>query len=177
MKMSENMRKKVSPKEAQAMERCAENISIGELSRITGVRIELLRRFINRQVGNIRAETWDRLYPHILPYLIDQQDSEKTSRIGPPYRRHPELVAMVSDQKVLIDVIGVLPPDKREKALAILTGGAKVPPSEYTCLSAEENRIMGAYLALPEDLKDQRLRQLIAMGVEEIRKKRRELAG
>ena len=58
MTMNEKNRRKVSTTEANAMEKCAENLSISEFSRVTGVRIELLRRFINRQVGNIRAETW-----------------------------------------------------------------------------------------------------------------------
>ena len=159
------------------MEKCAENLSISEFSRVTGVRIELLRRFINRQVGNIRAETWDKIYPHIRPYLVDQQEPVKNPRIGSTYRRHPELVAMVSDQKVLIDVIDVLPPEKRAEALAILAEGNSFKPSKYKCLSAEANKIMGAYLALPEDQRDQRLRRLIAIGVEEVRKSRRELVG
>ena len=175
--MSGRTRKQVSPNEAKALERYAETFSIAELSRITGVRIELLRRFINRQVGNIRAETWDRIYPHIRPYLVDQQESIDTMRIGPAYRRHPELVSMVSDQKVLIDVMDVLPPEKLNKALEIFADGADVTPSAYQCLSPEENKIMGAYLALPEEQRDQRLRQLIAMGVEEIKKNRRELVG
>ena len=177
MTMNEKKRRKVSPSEANAMERCAENLSISEFSRVTGVRIELLRRFINRQVGNIRAETWDKIYPHIRPFLVDPQEPVKNPRIGSTYRRHPELVAMVSDQKVLIDVIDVLPPEKRTEALAILSDGKPVQPSGYKCLSAEENKLMGAYLALPEDQRDQRLRQLIAMGVEEVKKSRRELVG
>ena len=151
--------------------------SLSEFSRVTGVRIELLRRFINRQAGNIRAETWGKIYPHLRPYLVDPQEPVKNPRIGSTYRRHPELVAMVSDQKVLIDVIDVLPPAKRAEALAILSGGNAVKPSAYECLSPEENKLMGAYLALPEDLRDKRLRQLIAMGVEEVRKSRRELVG
>ena len=36
---------------------------------------------------------------------------------------------------------------------------------------------MGAYLALPEEERDKRLRQLIAMGVDEVKKSRRELIG
>ena len=175
--MSQALEKKVSAKEANAMERCAENLSISEFSRVTGVRIELLRRFINRQVGNIRAETWDKIYPHIRPYLVDPQEQVKNPRIGSTYRRHPELVAMVSDQKVLIDVIDVLLPAKRSEALAILSGGKRTKPSHYKCLSDDENLLMGAYLALPEDLRDQRLRQLIALGVEEVKKSRRELVG
>lgn len=176
--MNEKDRRKVSASEANAMERCAENLSISEFSRVTGVRIELLRRFINRQVGNIRAETWDKIFPHIRPYLVDPEEPVKNPRIGSTYRRHPELVGMFSDQKVLIDVIDVLPPEKRAEALAILSeGNTPVKPSRYKCLSSEENKLMGAFLALPEDQRDQRLRRLIAIGVEEVKRSRRELLG
>ena len=175
--MSEELEKVISAKEASAMEHCAENLSISEFSRVTGVRIELLRRFINRQVGNIRAETWDKIYPHIRPYLVDPDEKVKNPRIGSTYRRHPELVAMVSDQKVLIDVVDVLLPTKRDEALAILSDGKRVKPSNYKCLSDDENLLMGAYLALPDEERDRRLRKLIALGVEEVRKSRRELVG
>ena len=79
MTMSENSRKRTS---ADALERSIENSSLSEFSRVTGVRIELLRRFINRQTGNIRAETWDKIYPHIRPYLVDPQEPVKNPRIG-----------------------------------------------------------------------------------------------
>ena len=167
--MSEHTRKKGSA--------AGDGSSLSEFSRVTGVRIELLRRFINRQAGNIRAETWGKIYPHLRPYLVDPQEPVKNPRIGSTYRRHPELVAMVSDQKVLIDVIDVLPPAKRAEALAILSDGKRVKPSVYKCLSPEENKLMGAFLALPEDQRDKRLRQLIALGVEEVKKSRRELVG
>ena len=176
MTMSEEKLRKYS-RGRNTPERGGENSSISEFSRVTGVRIELLRRYINRQVGNIRAETWGKIYPHIRPYVVDPKEPVKNPRIGSTYRRHPELVAMVSDQKVLIDVIDVLPPAKRKEALTILSDGEQVKATEYECLSAEENKIMGAFLALPEELRDKRLRQLIAMGVEEVRKSRRELIG
>ena len=174
----DNTSKKITETEAAAVERSAENLSISELSRVTGVRIELLRRFINRQVGNIRAETWDKIYPHVRPYLVDPQEVQTNPRIGSAYRRHPELVAMVSDQKVLLDVIDVLPPAKRQEALALLAADVQpAAPSSYKSLSPEENKIMGAFLALPEELRDRRLRQLIAMGISEVRKSRREITG
>ena len=170
--------KRITETEAAAVERSAENLSISELSRVTGVRIELLRRFINRQVGNIRAETWDKIYPHVRPYLVDPQETQTNPRIGPAYRRHPELVAMVSDQKVLLDVLDVLSPAKRQEALTLLSADVQPgAPSAYRSLSPEENKIMGVYMALPEGLKDQRLRQLIAMGIGEIKKSRREITG
>ena len=49
--------------------------------------------------------------------------------------------------------------------------------AKFRSLSADENKLMGAYLALPPEEQDARLRQLIAVGKEEIRRTRRELAG
>lgn len=173
----DNHPQKVTDDVAQALERCAENLSISEFSRVTGVRIELLRRFINRQVGNIRAETWDKIYPQIKPFLVDPKEPPKQTRIGPAYRRHNELVAMVSDQKVLLDAFDVLSAQKRQEAVALfLENNPDAKPSAFKSLSAEENRIMGAYLALADEERDLRLRHLVRIATDEVRKSRRELA-
>ena len=168
---------KVTDDVARALERCAESLSISEFSRVTGVRIELLRRFINHQVNNIRAETWDKIYPHIKPFLVDPKEQPRVPRIGPAYRRHAELVGMVSDQKVLLDVFNVLPPAKRREAISLMCENNPSASSKYRSLNADENKLMGAYLALPPEEQDKRLRQLLAVGKEEIRRTRRELAG
>ena len=176
--MSEERPQKVTDDIARALERCAENLSISEFSRLTGVRIELLRRFINHQVNNIRAETWDKIYPHIKPFLIDPQVQKPAPRIGPTYRRHAELVPMVSDQKVLLDVFNVLSAEKRLEALSLMReGNQNAAPSKFRSLTADENKLMGAFLALPPEEQDRRLRRLLEVGKEEIRRTRRELVG
>ena len=48
--------KKISDDIALALDKCAEALSIHELSRVTGVRIELLRRFISRKTRHVRGE-------------------------------------------------------------------------------------------------------------------------
>ena len=172
----DNHPQKVTEDIARALERCAENLSISEFSRVTGVCIELLRRFINRQVGNIRAETWDKIYPQIKPFLVDPAETPKPSRIGPAYRRHAELVAMVSDQKVLLDAFDVLGSASQKEVLDLFTANNPgAAPSAFKSLSADENRLMGAYLALPEEERDARLRKLVTIATEEVRKLRREL--
>jgi len=85
--------------------------------------------------------------------------------------------AMVSDQKVLLDVFAVLPSDKRQEAIALFTGETPVAPTAFKSLTQEENRLMGAYLALPEEERDARLRKLVEIGTAEVRKQRRELVG
>ena len=168
---------KVTDDVAKALERCAESLSISEFSRVTGVRIELLRRFVNHQVNNIRAETWDKIYPHLKPFLVDPKEQPRVPRIGPTYRRHNELVGMVSDQKVLLDVFNVLSTPKRQEALSLMCENNRASASKYRSLNADENKLMGAYLALPPEEQDRRLRLLLTLGKEEIRRTRRELAG
>ena len=54
---------KLNDEVANAFESCANALSLNELSRVTGVRIELLRRFISKKTRRARAETWDKIYP------------------------------------------------------------------------------------------------------------------
>ena len=49
---------KLNDEVANAFESCANALSLNELSRVTGVRIELLRRFISKKTRRARAETW-----------------------------------------------------------------------------------------------------------------------
>ena len=53
----------------RALDNYAEALSLEELSQLSGVKIELLRRYLDRKVRTIRAETWDRIYPALKPYL------------------------------------------------------------------------------------------------------------
>ena len=53
----------------EIIEKCSDNLSFEDISRLNGIRIELLRRYIDRQAKNIRNETWDKIYPLLRPYL------------------------------------------------------------------------------------------------------------
>ena len=144
---------------------------MSEFSRETGIRIELLRRFINRQTRQVRAETWDKISPSIMD-LLGESDHRHTKRIGPPYRRHAELVEMVSDQKVLLDVYNVLTPAKQQAV--IRAWGAKVSsqPTAFTSLSADENKLMGAFLAMEPQVRESELLALIGEARKEIASRR-----
>ena len=118
--------KKISDDIARAFESCAEALSLNELSRVTGVRIELLRRFINRKTRRARSETWDKIYPALKPFLVGPEpEQEPPPRIGPAYRRHHELVEMFSDQKVLLDEFDVLPPELQQRATEAMIAAAR----------------------------------------------------
>ena len=84
---------------------------------------------------------------------------------------------MVSDQKVLLDVFNVLSSEKRQEALAMMCENNRSSASKFRSLNADENKLMGAYLALPPEEQNTRLRKLLTLGKEEIRRARRELAG
>ena len=88
---------------AKDVENCTKVFTLSEFSRETGIRIELLRRFISRQTRQMRNEAWEKIYPSIKE-LLGESDPQLPRRVGPPYRRHQELVEMISDQKVLLDV-------------------------------------------------------------------------
>ena len=173
-----NNYKTFSEDAAKALESCINAFSLSEFSRVTGVRIELLRRFINKTARDARAETWDKIYPSLKPLLVGPEPkNDPPQRIGSPYRRHMELVEMLSDQKVLLDVYDILSDDMRKEALAdmLAAGDGKAEPTAYTSLSEAENRIMGAFLALSPEEKNKQLLLLVAKGTEKLRARRREM--
>ncbi len=178
--MQENEAKNSGKRDfAKALENCTNILARNEFSRTTGVRLELLRRFINRQARSARAETWDKIYPALKP-LFEEGVPEVAGplRIGPAARRNPELVEMFSDQKVLLDEFAVLPEFQRKQAIARFesaAGGAA--PSDYKSLDEEENRIMGAFLALDPENRQKELLILTQIASAEVRRRRREAAG
>ena len=83
---------------------------------------------------------------------------------------------MFSDQKVLLDEFDVLPPELQQQATeAMIAAAGCDEPSSYSSLTAEENRIMGAFLKLSPEARDTELLKLTALAVAEVRKRRKEL--
>lgn len=169
--------KRISDDIARAFESCAEALSLNEFSRVTGVRIELLRRFIDRKTRRARSETWDKIYPALKPFLVGPEpEREPPLRIGPAYRRHHELVEMFSDQKVLLDEFAVLPPELQQRVTESMVAAAGCDePATYTSLTEAENRIMGAFLKLAPEVRDRELLRLTELALSEVRKRRKEL--
>jgi hypothetical protein len=144
--------------------------SLAEFSRETGIRIELLRRFINRQTRQVTNDTWNKILPAFK--LLSEQDTQASRRVGPPYRRHAELVEMFSDQKVLLDVINVFPSHKRAQIVAEWCRKSNAAPTAYTSLTAEENKLMGAFLAMDPESREKELLELVKQGREAVREQR-----
>ena len=176
--MDRKKNKKFSEEAAKALESCLDAFSLSGFSRTTGVRIELLRRFINRTARDARAETWDKIYPVLQPYLeAPVPPSEPPPRIGAPYRRHAELVEMLSEQKVLLDEFDIFSENRQKEIIkhfnAALPEAAN--PTEYSSLTKLENAVMGAFLAMDKSLRDQYLAELTEQAIAEVRRRRAEL--
>ncbi len=152
---------------------------VNDFSRITGARVEMLRRFINRTAKDARAETWDKIYASLKPFLVGEGAENRDDpppRLGAGYRRHSELVAMTSNQKVLLDVFSMLTDSARTAATEALRAASHdAPASKYSSLSAEENRIMGYFLALGDEEAEKQLLEIVRVATAELHKLRQEL--
>ena len=178
MIMSDKGEKSFNKEFLDAVEKCSENLSFEDISRLNGIRIELLRRYIDRQAKNIRTETWDKLYPLLKPYLEGPEPiKEPPPRLGAAYRRHPELVDMLSEQKVLLDEFAIFGEKEKKQIIRrfaeALTEPAK--PSSFTSLSAQENELMGYFMAMDKEMRDAMLAEVTAEATAEARRQRKEL--
>lgn len=162
----------------KALDQCANAVTLTELSRTTGIRIELLRRYLDRKVKLIRNETWDKIYPALQPYLeAPEPPSEPPPRIGAPYRRHAELVEMLSEQKVLLDTFDVFSEYKQKEIIKHFKSALSAPaaPTTFSSLSKAENSIMGIFLAMDKAQQEEYLAELTAQATAEVRRRRTEL--
>ena len=166
---------KKAEEQINALQMVSNVLSLDEISRMTGVRLELLRRFINRRANDAKAETWDKVYPVIKPYLTGAEEIPPPKRIGPGYRRHAELVEMVSDQKVLLDAFCVLSAPLQKRAISIMAKNAENgwEPSSFESLTEDENKLMGAYLATPAEQREASVLAITALACDEIKRIRR----
>lgn len=106
---------------AKALQNCVEGLgSVAELSRRTGVRIELLSRYLDQQTRSINQDTWGQLYPLVKPYLNAAKgiNSELPKVIGAPARMHHDLVSLTCDEKILLDAFAALPAEQQQKFLS-----------------------------------------------------------
>ena len=160
-----------------AVEKCSENLSFEDISRLNGIRIELLRRYIDRGAKNIRNETWDKIYPMLRPYLEGPEPiKEPPPRLGAPYRRHPELVEMISEQKVLLDEFAIFGDrEKRQIIKKFAAAAGNAAPTTYSRLSAAENELMGCFMAMDKETRDAMLAEVTQMAIAEARRQRTEL--
>ena len=117
---------KITDDVARALQNCVEGLgSISEMSRRTGVRIELLSRFLDRQTKSISQDTWGQIYPLLKPYLAAPGAGNYPKVIGPTARMHHDLVSLSSDEKILLDAFGALPSNKQQSFLKEILDAAE----------------------------------------------------
>ena len=158
-----NDEKKTNDDIEKDVENCTKVFTLSEFSRETGIRIELLRRFISKQTRQMRTEAWEMIYPTIKE-LIGETDDPRPRRVGPGYRRHPELVEMFSDQKVLLDVFNCLPSGTQQEILHQWRSLIQAAPSQYSSLTSDENKLMGLFLAMDDATRDRELLAMVKKG-------------
>ncbi len=166
-----NDEKKNNEEMVNDVENCTRVFALSEFSKATGIKIELLSRFISKQTRQMRNDAWEKIYPSIRE-LLGESDGSRLRRIGPAYRRHAELVEMFSDQKVLLDVFNIFPSSVQQEILHAWTKKLDAAPASYSSLSSDENRIMGIFLAMDEETRNTELLALVAQGREYIRSQR-----
>ena len=163
---------------ADIIDRGSSSLSFDDIARLNGIRLELLRRYINRQAKNIRTETWDKIYPLLKPYLEGPEPIKSAPPcIGDTYRRHPELVEMKSEQKVLLDEFAVFSDAEKKQIIKDFAAALSEPAkaTEYSSLNNDENKLMGIFLALPQEKQDELLAGLTEKATAEVRRQRKEL--
>ena len=176
--MTDKTEKSFNQELLDAVEKYSDNLSFEDISRLNGIRLELLRRYIDRQAKNIRNETWDKIYPLLRPYLEGPEPiKEPPPCLGATYRRHPELVDMVSEQKVLLDEFAIF--SDREKKRIIKSAASRLEsPAKATgfeSLSNQENELMGNFLAMTKEVQAEFLADLTEKATAEARRQRAEL--
>ena len=176
--MTDKTEKSFNQELLDAVEKCSENLSFEDISRLNGIRLELLRRYLDRQAKNIRNETWDKIYPLLRPYLEGPEPIKAPPpRLGAAYRRHPELVEMLSEQKVLLDEFAIFSDREKRQIIKKFAAVLETPaqPTGFESLSNIENELMGNFLAMPKELQEKMLADLTNQAVAEARRQRAEL--
>ena len=176
--MTDKTEKSFNQELLDAVEKCSDNLSFEDISRLNGIRLELLRRYLDRQAKNIRNETWDKIYPLLRPYLEGPEPIKAPPpRLGAAYRRHPELVEMLSEQKVLLDEFAIFSDREKRQIIKKFAAALETPaqPTGFESLSNIENELMGNFLAMPKELQEKMLADLTTQAVAEARRQRAEL--
>ena len=176
--MTDKTEKSFNQELLDAVEKCSDNLSFEDISRLNGIRLELLRRYIDRQAKNIRNETWDKVYPLLRPYLEGPEPIKAPPpRLGAAYRRHPELVDMRSEQKILLDEFAIFSDREKKQIIKKFASALNTPakPTAFESLSSLENELMGHYLALDKEQQDSMLADLTARATAEAKRQRAEL--
>jgi transcriptional regulator with XRE-family HTH domain len=78
-----------------------------EFAEKANVSINTIANYLSRKTRSIKDDTWEKIYPHVKPYL-PKSDEEKGSHLTGN---------LTSDQKILLDAFVELPKELKNKKL------------------------------------------------------------
>jgi hypothetical protein len=172
--------KKINDEITKAFEKCLQAVSLGELSKRTGVGKKTLRRFVARNGKYAPSDTLRQIYPEIRRYILLKEaevDEVRPVRIGNTPRMGHYLDDLNSDEKVLIDTFSSLRKDDRRAFTASFADAVRkedVVLTEIKELSAEENNILSLFRAIKSEYREEFLMSVVECAVEEMKKRRKE---
>ena len=170
--------KKITEDISKALEKCAKTISLAELSLRTGVKVETLKRYLNRRAKQEKADVFQRIYPEIRRYILlkDADDSEvKPVRIGDAPKMGHYLDDFISDEKVLLDTFGALDDQRQEyylKNMGACVTVDKLEALEVKELNKSENLLVAIFRAMTQEEQEKYLFMLIDEATELMRERR-----
>lgn len=171
--------KKITDDIAGAFEKCLNAVSLGELSKRTGVAKKTLRRFVSRRSKYAPNDILRNVYPEIRRYMLlkEAEVSEvRPVRIGSAPRMGHYLDELTSNEKVLLDTYSSLNKDDRNAFQINFADAVRkedVIELEIRELSHEENRILSLFRAINADYQEEFLMSVVECAVEEMKKRRK----
>lgn len=80
--------------------------SVSDFARQANVSAETITKYMRKETQSIKDDTWKQLQPLLMPYM-----KKKTVSLGSKY------IELETNQRILLDAFGDLPPDLQEKKL------------------------------------------------------------
>lgn len=171
--------KKINDDIAKALEKCLQAVSLGELSKRTGVGKSTLRRFSEYRGKYAPSETLRKIYPELRRYLLLKEaevDEVRPVRIGSAPRMGHYLDELTSNDKVMLDTYSSLGKADRKAFAETFSDAVRkedVVPLEIKELNAEENNILSLFHAIKAEYQEEFLMSVVECAVEEMKRRRK----
>lgn len=97
----------------RALQGCIEEgyESVSDFARLANVSANTVTKYLRKETESIKDDTWQKIYPLIRPYLPKKGGGDA----------HHRPLELNTDQKILLDAFGELPPEaQKEKLLEII---------------------------------------------------------
>lgn len=97
----------------RALQGCIEEgfESVSDFAKFANVSANTITRYLRQETASIKEDTWNKIYPLIKNYLPKQKVSG-----------HQKPMELNTDEKILLEAFGDLPPDvQRQKLMEMIT--------------------------------------------------------